>query len=45
MNLIDAYKEIVGEELVNEIARISSGDVSESSKKHAKELLKNSKVA
>lgn len=38
-------KEIVGEELVNEIARISSGDVSESSKKHAKELLKNSKVA
>lgn len=38
-------KEIVGEELVNEIARISSGDISESSKNHAKELLKNSKVA
>ncbi len=38
-------KKIDGEELINEIARISSGDMSKVSKEHAKELLKLSKVA
>ncbi|MBR2290594.1 MAG: DNA repair protein RecN [Clostridia bacterium] len=38
-------KKIKGEELVNEIARISSGDLSKASKEHAKELLKNSEAA
>lgn len=38
-------KKIEGEELINEIARISSGDISKISKEHAKELLKVSKVA
>ena len=33
-------KKIEGEELINEIARISSGDISKISKEHAKELLK-----
>ena len=40
-----SVKKISGEELVNEIARISSGEVSQISKNHAKELLKNSQAA
>ena len=38
-------KKLEGEELINEIARICSGDTSRTSKEHAKELLKNSQVA
>ena len=38
-------KKICGEELVDEIARISSGEVSQISKEHAKEMLKNSQAA
>ena len=38
-------KKINGEELVDEIARISSGEVSTISKEHAKEMLKNSQAA
>lgn len=38
-------KEINGEELISEIARISSGETSEAAKNHAKDLLKSSKVA
>ena len=38
-------KKIEGEELIDEIARISSGNMSITSKEHARELIKLSKVA
>ena len=38
-------KKLDNEELVDEIARISSGEISIASKEHARELLKNKKVA
>ena len=38
-------KKIEGEELIDEIARISSGNMSIASKEHARELIKLSKVA
>ena len=36
-------KRLIDEDLINEIARISSGDINQSSKEHAKELLKRLK--
>ena len=38
-------KKLDNEELVDEIARISSGVISKASKEHARELLKNKKIA